>query len=73
MMQLTSGAKPNTKLVIKGGTVKPSSEAELLKQQGNSYFVSLEYDNALHAYTQCLEKMESNATEMRVVVLSNRA
>ena len=27
----TSGARPNTKIVIKGGTMKPSSEAELLK------------------------------------------
>ena len=32
MMKLTSGAKPNTKMVIKGGTMKPNSEAESLKQ-----------------------------------------
>jgi len=27
-MQRTSGAKPNTKIVIKGGTIKKSSMAE---------------------------------------------
>lgn len=31
MMKLTSGAKPNTKIVVKGGTIKKSSEAESLK------------------------------------------
>ena len=50
-MKLTSGAKPNTKLVIKGGTMKPNSEAEVLKQQGNSYFVSLEFEKAIDCYS----------------------
>ncbi len=43
MLKLTSGARPNTKMVVRGGTIKHNSEAEILKQQGNSYFVSLEF------------------------------
>ena len=31
MMRLTSGAKPNTKLIIKGGTIKKNSMADQLK------------------------------------------
>jgi len=31
MMKRTSGARPNTKLVIKGGTIKKSGQAEQLK------------------------------------------
>jgi hypothetical protein len=31
MLKLTSGAKPNTKIVIKGGTIKKNSQAEELK------------------------------------------
>lgn len=32
MLQRTSGAQPNTKIVIKGGSVKKSSSADHLKQ-----------------------------------------
>ena len=32
MMRLTSGAKPNTKIVIKGGTQALNADAEHLKQ-----------------------------------------
>lgn len=80
-MKLTSGAKPNTKIVIKGGTVKPTAEAEHLKSQGNSFFSSLDYSNAVSCYGRCLSKLslqinDSNSSEileMRKVVLSNRA
>jgi hypothetical protein len=47
MMQRTSGAKPGTKIVIKGGTIRTESDAEKFKQQGNSFFVSLDYGMAL--------------------------
>ena len=54
MMQRTSGAKPNTKLVIKGGTVKNNTMADMLKQQGNAFFMSLEFEKAIDCYTRCL-------------------
>lgn len=54
MMQRTSGARPNTKLVIKGGTVKNNSMADQLKQQGNAFFMSLEFEKAIDCYTRCL-------------------
>ena len=38
MMRPTSGAAPNTKIVIKGGTQALNADAEHLKSQGNSYF-----------------------------------
>jgi hypothetical protein len=38
MMKPTSGARPGTKLVIKGGTVKKSSKADDFKSQGNAFF-----------------------------------
>ena len=73
MLKMTSGARPNTKMVVKGGTIKPNSEAEILKQQGNSYFVSLDYTNAIDCYTRCLEKVAHNELELKKIVLSNRA
>ena len=73
MMKLTSGAAPNTKLVIKGGTVQKNSNAEFLKLEGNSYFTSLEYDKAIDSYTRCLEVIEPNDIELKKIVLSNRA
>ena len=73
MLKMTSGARPNTKIVIRGGTVKPIQEAEILKQQGNSYFVSLNYKEAIDCYSRCLERVAANDNEMRKIVLSNRA
>ena len=55
MMQRTSGAKPNTSIVVKGGLRKPLSLAEEFKSQGNSYFVSLEYSKAIDCYNKCLQ------------------
>lgn len=78
-MRLTSGAAPNTKIVIKGGTQSQNASAEHLKSQGNSYFQSLDYQNAIDCYTRCLaqlsfQKQESVETwEMQKVVLSNRS
>ena len=80
-MQLTSGAPPNTKIVVKGGLRKQLPLAEEFKQQGNSYFVSLEYSNAIECYSKCLEALASHPStsgiekpiEMKMIVLSNRA
>lgn len=48
MMKGTSGAKPNTKIVVKGGsTPSTASNIESLKKQGNTYFVSLDFDKAI--------------------------
>eukprot|EP00351_Strombidinopsis_sp_SopsisLIS2011_P000967 CAMPEP_0116879312 /NCGR_PEP_ID=MMETSP0463-20121206/11113_1 /TAXON_ID=181622 /ORGANISM="Strombidinopsis sp, Strain SopsisLIS2011" /LENGTH=113 /DNA_ID=CAMNT_0004528509 /DNA_START=229 /DNA_END=570 /DNA_ORIENTATION=- len=57
MMKLTSGAKPNTKMVVKGGTQRLESDAEEFKKQGNSYFVSLEFRKAIEMYTKCLQSI----------------
>ena len=44
----TSGAKPNTQIVVKGGkTPTPQSQIESMKKQGNIHFTSLEYEKAV--------------------------
>lgn len=44
----TSGAGPNTQIVIKGGAnPTPLSKIESTKKQGNTYFTSLEYEKAI--------------------------
>ena len=58
MMQRTSGAAPNTSIVVKGGLRKQLSLAEEFKTQGNSYFVSLEYSKAIDCYTRCLKAIQ---------------
>lgn len=80
MLQRTSGAAPNMAIVVKGGLRKQVSVAEEFKQQGNSYFVSLEFSAAIDCYNKCLRAIESQASsdakaenEMRKVVFSNRA
>jgi tetratricopeptide (TPR) repeat protein len=80
MMARTSGAAPNTSIVIKGGLRKPVTLAEEFKSQGNSYFISLEYSKAIDCYNKCLKAIDDLPTnnldqdqEMRKVVLSNRA
>ncbi len=73
MMQRTSGAKPNTKIVIKGGSVQKNSMAEQLKQQGNAYFVSLDYERAIDCYTRCITHIPESDHVMRCLVFSNRS
>lgn len=80
MMQRTSGAAPNTSIVVKGGLRKTLSLAEEFKTQGNSYFVSLEYSKAIDCYSRCLKAIvdfptanQASDLEMRKVVLSNRS
>lgn len=80
MMARTSGAKPNTTMVIKGGLRKQVSVAEEFKQQGNSYFISLEYTKAIDCYNKCLKAIEdypsadkAKDAEMKKLVLSNRS
>ena len=57
MLKPTSGAAPHTKIVIKGGTQAMNADAEHLKSQGNSYFQSLDYQNAVDCYTRCLGQL----------------
>lgn len=73
MMKRTSGARPNTKLVIKGGTIKKSGQAEQLKLQGNAFFLSLEYDKAIDCYDRCFERIDDSDHNLKTVVLSNKA
>jgi len=79
MMARTSGAKPNTSIVIKGGLRKPVTMAEEFKSQGNSYFISLEYSKAIDCYNKCLKAIDDfpsnpeSDKEMKKLVLSNRA
>lgn len=73
MMQRTSGAKPNTKIVIKGGTVKKNSMADQLKQQGNAFFMSLEYEKAIDNYSRCLDQIPESDHTLNSIVYSNRA
>lgn len=75
MMAATSGAGPNTQIVIKGGLRKPVSLAEEFKLQGNSYFISLEYSKSIDCYNKCLKALDDfeDDLEMRKIVLSNRS
>jgi hypothetical protein len=44
----TSGAKPNTKMVVRGGAnPTPLSKIEATKKKGNNYFTSLDYEKAI--------------------------
>ena len=81
MMARTRGAKPNTSIVVKGARQKLIAMAEEFKQQGNAYFVSLEYSKAIECYTRSLKEMEEvkdndlieNKLDLKKLVLSNRA
>lgn len=69
----TSGAKPNTQIVIKGGNAPtPQLNIEHMKKQGNSFFSSLEFEKAIECYTKCL-RMNPEDIKMKVVVYSNRS
>ena len=81
MFKPTSGAKPNTTIVVKGARQQQISYAEECKLQGNSFFVSLDYSKAIECYTRCLNNIDKgkdhqliqNPQEMKKLVLSNRA
>ena len=79
MMMPTSGAAPNTSIVVKGARQNTLSAAEESKLQGNSFFSSLDYSKAIECYTRCLNSLEKvnngveNPNEMKKVVLSNRS
>jgi len=75
MMQRTSGARPNTEIVVKGARRSRLSIADEFKTQGNSYFVSLEYSKAIECYTRCLMSFDSKKDEpsLKTITLSNRA
>ncbi len=53
-LKRTKGAKPGTKIVIKGGREKYDS-LEDLKKAGNSYFASLDYEQAVRCYSQAVD------------------
>lgn len=57
MMKPTSGARPNTSIVVKGARQRQISIAEEFKIQGNSYFSSLDYSKAIECYTRCLNAL----------------
>ena len=75
MLQRTSGARPNTHIVVKGARQKQRTIADEFKTQGNSYFVSLEYSNAIECYTRCLKHIIDGVdpSDMRTIVFSNRS
>jgi tetratricopeptide (TPR) repeat protein len=75
MMRPTSGAAPNTHIVVKGARRQQYSIAEEFKQQGNSYFTSLEYSKAIECYTKCINSFvdDSDPTTLKTVALSNRS
>lgn len=81
MFKPTSGAAPNTRIVVKGARQQQLSFAEESKLQGNAFFVSLDYSKAIECYTRCLNNIDGakdshliqNPTEMKKLVLSNRS
>ena len=81
LFKSTSGAAPNTHIVVKGARQQQLSFAEESKLQGNAYFISLEYSKAIECYTRCLKNIDGakdshliqNMQEMKKIVLSNRA
>ena len=73
MLQRTSGAKPNTRVVIKGGTIKKNTLADQLKAEGNALFASLDYERAVEKYTRCIPEVPASDHTLRTVVYSNRA
>ena len=81
MFKPTSGAKPNTSIVVKGARQQQLSFAEECKLQGNAFFVSLDYSKAIECYTKCLNNIDGGKDchlipepeEMRMLTLSNRA
>lgn len=69
----TSGARPNTQIVVKGGAMPtPMSEIEYVKNQGNSHFKTCDYEKAATSYTKCLE-MNPGDKNLKVTLYSNRA
>lgn len=73
MLQRTSGARPNTKVVIKGGTIKKNTLADQLKAEGNAFFASLDFDRAIEKYTRCIPEVPESDHNLRTIVYSNRS
>ena len=81
MFKPTSGARPNTTIVVKGARQSQLSFAEESKLQGNAYFVSLDYTKAIECYSRCLNNIDNakdahliaDPNEMKKLVLSNRS
>ena len=81
MFKPTSGAAPNTTIVVKGARQQQMSFADECKQQGNAFFVALDYSKAIECYTRCLKHIDegkdshliADKQEMKKLVYSNRA
>ena len=67
MFNATSGAKPNTQIVVKGARQTTYSFAEECKLQGNAYFVSLDYSKAIECYTRCLKNVDSSKADYHLI------
>ena len=61
MFKPTTGAAPNTSIVVKGARQQQISFAEECKLQGNAYFVSLDYSKAIECYSRCLKNIDKDA------------
>lgn len=64
MFKPTSGAAPNTSIVVKGARQQQLSFAEECKLQGNAYFVSLDYSKAIECYTRCLNNIQKDSAKI---------
>jgi len=54
-LKATSGARPNTSLVIKGGSkVTDLVKINIVKDKGNIHFKLQEYEKAIQLYTEAL-------------------
>ena len=67
MFNATSGAKPNTRIVVKGARQTTYSFAEECKLQGNAYFVSLDYSKAIECYTRCLKNIDNKKSDYHLI------
>ena len=62
--KLTSGAAPNTEIVVKGARQSTLTFAEECKIQGNSFFLSLDYAKSIECYTRCLKNIDQDAAKI---------
>ena len=47
--------------------------ADTLKQQGNAFFISLDYEKAIDCYTRCIPHIHDSNHELKTIAYSNRA
>lgn len=72
-MKATSGARPNTSVVIKGGSrITDLIKINIVKDKGNTHFKLGEYEKAISAYTEAL-CMNGKERDVVAVLYSNRS